>query len=265
MSDDGDREEWTEAPRKGGLITALGVTNLVFGFACGCLGALYGCAGFVLPGWFDAMGQTLSTAFEARRAGIVAQLDAAEAEIAAAPEGSEDATAAQASRDGLELQLQRFDRDNPVKPLQAMREFFNGPAILGMILGYASIALLWNVGLIVAAFGLFGRRAWARTFMLGLAGTKLLLEIGFGVLVVSTFPEAMNRMFEAMPTGAGGPSAAQIAQIRSGMQMQGLLQGAMGSILGSVYPAAVLIVLMLRSVRQEFSDWAQFRAGSGRG
>lgn len=258
--------EWAEAPRKGGLVTALGIMNLILGFSCGCLGLAYGVLGMFLPQFVDAALQTAQAQMSRQRAALVERVASAEAELAAVPADSEEAAEIQTRVDSFEAQLTRLDQQDPGKALQAVRDFIHGPAIAGMFFGYASIAFLWNVGLIVTAFGLFGRRPWARSVLFGLAATKMLLELGFGLWVASTFPGAMNDVLGAIPTNAaGGPTPAELAQIRASMQMQGVLNGLIGSVFGSVYPAAVLIVLMLRSVRQEFSDWAHYRLGSWRG
>jgi len=260
------QEEWAEAPRRGGLVTALGVLNLVFGFLCGCVGAGYAVFGLVMPSLMEAGLKGAEAAIQTQRRQIVLQVEQADAELTAAPADSEDAASAQATKDRLEAQLTRLDQQDPAKALQAMRTLFGGSAMIGMFIGYASIALFWNLGLIIAAFGLFGRRSWARTMLLSLAAVKILLELGYGAWVVSTFPAAMNEMMAALPMGGpGGPTAAELAQIKSSMQMQGVFQGAIGSVLGAVYPAAVLIVLMLRSVRNEFEEWTHHRASGGRG
>jgi hypothetical protein len=255
-----------EPPRKGGLVTALGVTNLILGFACACVGAGYGCLALFLPNWFDSASKGLAAAQAAQRSALVAQIAAVEADVAAAPEGSEAHASAVTSRDQLQVQLTRLDQNSPLPAFAAMQDFMGSPAIVGMMFGHASIGLFWNLGLIVTAFGLFGRREWARRLLVGLAATKLLLEIAFGVWVASTMPDAMNRMMEALPAAsAGGPNAAQLAQMRSGLQMQGVINGAVGSILGSIYPAIAFIVLLLPGVRREFEDWRHHRISGTRG
>lgn len=267
MSDDG--AEWTEAPRKGGLVTTFAVLNLVFGFLCGCLGAIASVGLFMLPGMFDMTMQAAGAQLQARRAAVATQVAQAEERLAATsddPAASPSRAEVQAEVDGLQAQLVRLDQQDPTKVLQATRDLVHGPLVTGSIVGFASIAAIWNLGLVITGFGLFGRARWARAMVLGLSAFKLLLEAGFVAWVALSVGRAFDDVIQAVPpqalTSAGGQS---VAQLRQAMQINLVGQTVFYAVCGSVYPAVLLIVFMLRSVRAEFDDWAQFRAGSGRG
>ncbi|MHC5020181.1 MAG: hypothetical protein ACYTGX_08760 [Planctomycetota bacterium] len=256
----------TDPPEKAAGISTIGTLNLLFGFVCGCGGIGMAVLLVVLPGLFAGWQSAMQAAMQQQQSVLeqkiaTAKADLADAQASGTPQDVDDA---QTEKVRLEKALKQLNDVNPTKIFDSMSKLFTAPGMVAYQFLNVGVMLLGNLLWIISGFGILRRRSWGRTLAIGNAGFKIGAEVILAIIAVAVMPaimqeyfQSMKEMMESLPQGA--QQGAPFQQFEN-MGAQMTVQTIIGALMFMVYPAIVMVVMLQAKTKQEFADWAAWRA-----
>jgi hypothetical protein len=219
----------------------IGLLNIIFGsilLLCGSCSGMYLAFAAISAPMIDAQFQQMQQMVAAQRAAQIAELQRQET----AAKTTKEKAAIRAQRKAIESQPAFKPPDfRKLGPLGDLR-------ILVFSITDTISSIILNTAMLISGIGLLSLKPWARVAGIWVAIGKiarLLALYGFCIVVlVPVYVRQIMDMFTEIAAGGGGPPPGQLQEMASmfGILMTG---GCLSMIiLGAIYPAIALFVLM---------------------